>query len=206
MEKSGRWETKKHGDTRLQIFELEDLPWFPLTIRDLATDYLQFMEKRLALHEPVVPLLRYALEESNATRVVDLCSRGGGPVLCVYEALIGCGITVRFTLTDKYPNLPAFRCLAARHPSGILTSGTPLMQPQFREISKDCGPCSTRSITSLRSRRVAYSSARSKRGSRSGSSKFRNAAWLPYSRFSSHFRSAATPFIRPSGGGSCGHT
>ncbi len=55
---------------RLQLFELEDQPWFPRTIRDLATDYLHFIEKRFALHEPVIPLLRDALEESKATRVL----------------------------------------------------------------------------------------------------------------------------------------
>lgn len=33
---------------RLQLFELEDLTWFPHTIRDLATDYLHFMETRFA--------------------------------------------------------------------------------------------------------------------------------------------------------------
>ena len=105
---------------RLQIFELEDLPWFPRTIRDLATDYLHFVGTRFALHEPVIPLLRGALEESNATRVVDLCSGGGGPVLSAYEALIRYGLNVPFTLTDKFPNLRAFRFLAALHPSGIL--------------------------------------------------------------------------------------
>jgi hypothetical protein len=105
---------------RLHIFELEDLPWFPQSIRDLATDYLHFIETRFALHEPVVPLLRGAIEESNATRVLDLCSGGGGPVLSAYEALIDGGVTVHFTLTDKYPNLLAFRRLSALHPSGIL--------------------------------------------------------------------------------------
>jgi hypothetical protein len=105
---------------RLQMFELEDLPWFPRTIRDLATDYLQFMETRFALHKPVVPLLRRALEESNAARIIDLCSGGGGPVLSIYEALIAAGISVPFTLTDKYPNLHAFRRLSSLHPSGIL--------------------------------------------------------------------------------------
>jgi hypothetical protein len=105
---------------RLQMFELEDLPWFPRTIRDLATDYLQFMETRFALHQPVVPLLRRALEASNAACVVDLCSGGGGPVLSIYEALIAGGISIPFTLTDKYPNLHAFRRLSSLHPSGIL--------------------------------------------------------------------------------------
>ena len=104
---------------RVHLIELEDLPWFPPAIRDLATDYLHFMETRFSLHLPVVPLLRQALERSASTRVVDLCSGGGGPVLALYEALIANGVAIHFALTDKYPNLPAFRRLAARHPTGI---------------------------------------------------------------------------------------
>jgi hypothetical protein len=100
---------------RLQLFELEDLAWFPPTIRDLATDYLQFMATRFALHKPMAPVLREALTTSGATHIVDLCSGGGGPVLALYECL-----RVPFTLTDKYPNLPAFRRLSELHPEGIL--------------------------------------------------------------------------------------
>jgi hypothetical protein len=62
---------------RFQLFELEDLPWFPPVIRDLATDYLHFIERRFDLHKPVVTLLRRALEQSTLARVVDLCSGGG---------------------------------------------------------------------------------------------------------------------------------
>ena len=104
---------------RLQLFELEDLPWFPRAIRDPATNHLQFMEKRLALHEPIVPLVRDALERSKARRVVDLCSGAAGCVASVHEALAGDGISLPLTLTDKYPNLLAFRCCSALHPSGV---------------------------------------------------------------------------------------
>ena len=104
---------------RLQMFELEDLSWFPKTIRDLATDYLYFMETRFALHKPVVPLMRHLLEKSGAAHVIDLCSGGGGPVPAIYEALVTEGISVPFTLTDKYPNLSAFRRLSSVHPAGI---------------------------------------------------------------------------------------
>jgi hypothetical protein len=104
---------------RFQLFELEDLPWFPPAIRDLATDYLHFIEKRFHLHKPALPLLRRGLQKSNLTSVVDLCSGGGGPVLALYEDLLAQGVAVQFTLTDKYPNLGAFRRLAHLHPSGI---------------------------------------------------------------------------------------
>ena len=59
---------------RLHLFELEDQPWFPHTIRDFATDYLRFVEAKFALHKPVVPLVRDVLERSGAVQVVDLCS------------------------------------------------------------------------------------------------------------------------------------
>jgi hypothetical protein len=61
---------------RFQLFELEDLSWFPSAIRDLATDYLHFIQRRFDLHKPKVKLLR-ALEQSSQARVVDLCPGGG---------------------------------------------------------------------------------------------------------------------------------
>jgi len=111
---------------RLHLFELEDLAWFPETIRDLATDYLRFVQTRFALHKPIVPLLRDVLSQSGTAHVVDLCSGGGGPVLGVYEALANDGMRVTFTLTDRFPHITAFRDLTALHPSGILYSTDPV--------------------------------------------------------------------------------
>ena len=111
---------------RIHLFELEDQPWFPRTIRDLATDYLRFMEAQFALHKPVVPLLRAVLEQSGSRHVVDLCSGGGGPILAVYEALGADGILAQVTLTDKYPNLDAFRGLSMLYPSGITYAASPV--------------------------------------------------------------------------------
>lgn len=110
---------------RLHLFELEDQPWFPDLIRDLATDYLQFMESRMALHRPVVPLLADALRTSGADTVVDLCAGGGGPVVALKQDLAQAGVPVRFVLTDKYPNLPAFQRLSETH-SGIEGHNAPV--------------------------------------------------------------------------------
>ncbi len=76
---------------RLHLFELEDQPWFPGVVRDLATDYLHFVEIRLALHRPVVGLLLEALRMTKLERVVDLCSGGSGPVLWLHKALADAG-------------------------------------------------------------------------------------------------------------------
>jgi hypothetical protein len=104
---------------RLQLFELEDLTWFPQTIRNLVTDYLQFMDTRFSLHKPAVPVLRTMLENSKTSCVVDLCSGGGGPILSLYEELISDHDQIQFTLTDKYPNIKAFQRLSSQYPSGI---------------------------------------------------------------------------------------
>ena len=100
---------------RFHLFELEDFSWFPNIIRDLATDYLQFMETKMGLHRPVVPVLADALRASGTTTVVDLCAGGGGPVVALQKDMANAGVRARFILTDKFPNLPAFEQLEREH-------------------------------------------------------------------------------------------
>jgi hypothetical protein len=98
---------------RLHLFELEDQSWFPATVRDLATDYLHFVETTFALHRPVLPLLGQALQATKRRHVIDLCSGGGGPIPPLQRDLAAQGIAVSFTLTDRFPNVPAFERVAA---------------------------------------------------------------------------------------------
>jgi hypothetical protein len=119
---------------RYQLFELEDLTWFPQTIRDLATDYLHFMETHFHLHEPIVPILRATLTDAGTTSVIDLCSGGGGPVLALYEALHSDVQGLLFTLTDRYPNTAAFAYLSAQCPAGIHYVAHPV---DATEVPKD---------------------------------------------------------------------
>jgi hypothetical protein len=100
---------------RVHLFELEDQPWFPNIIRDLATDYLQFMETKMKLHRPVVRLLANALRDTRTTTVVDLCAGGGGPVVSLQEEISASGVPVHFILTDRFPNLAAFERLEREH-------------------------------------------------------------------------------------------
>jgi hypothetical protein len=94
---------------RLQLFELEDQPWFPSVVRDLATDYLRFVERRFRLHMHALPILARATQASGAERVIDLCSGGAGPVPALVDELGKAGIGTPFVLTDRFPNLEAFR-------------------------------------------------------------------------------------------------
>jgi hypothetical protein len=98
---------------RYHLFELEDQAWFPSVIRDLATDYLQFIQTRFRFDRALTPIVRRALEEGHATRIVDLCSGGSGPLLLLVKDLAAAGVPVHATLTDLYPNAPAFDQIAA---------------------------------------------------------------------------------------------
>jgi hypothetical protein len=94
---------------RLHLFELEDQSWFPGIVRDLATDYLSFIQKIFRLHRPIVPVLAEALRATDYRQVVDLCSGGGGPVSEIQRALFAAGSKTHITLTDRFPNLRAFQ-------------------------------------------------------------------------------------------------
>src|SRR5207249_589929 len=75
--------------------------------------YLHFMETKCALHRPVAPLLAETLRLTGVQQVIDLCSGGAGPIPELQKALAAEGLSVRFTLTDRFPNIPAFQRIAA---------------------------------------------------------------------------------------------
>lgn len=95
---------------RLHLIEIEDQPWFPSSMRDAVTDYLQFVIALGRPYAPVVPRLLDALKQAQAYRVIDLCSGGGGPWPTLLP-LVSEPITV--CLTDKFPNVRAFQFLQA---------------------------------------------------------------------------------------------
>ena len=99
---------------RFQLLELEDQPWFPRTIRDLATDYLQFVQTWLRIDRAMAPIVRRVMAAGGTTRIVDLCSGGSGPLLQLVGDLASDGLPVTVTMTDLYPNVPAFEEIAAK--------------------------------------------------------------------------------------------
>jgi hypothetical protein len=98
---------------RLHLFELEDQTWFPGTIRDLATDYLHFVQSAASMHRAMLPFLEEALRGGRTTHVVDLCSGGAGPVPAMVRELREKGMPVTATLTDLYPSVAALEHAAA---------------------------------------------------------------------------------------------
>lgn len=93
---------------RMQLVELEDLPWFPAVLRDGGTAYLEFAMRSSGHGALLVPPLERAIAATGATRIVDLCSGGGGPLRIVADALAERGAPLTALLTDRYPNPRAF--------------------------------------------------------------------------------------------------
>lgn len=88
---------------RVHLFELEDQPWLPSSLRAVVTRTLQLMITSFRVYEPAVPLLAKALASSGTNRIVDLCSGSGGPWPRLIALLRSEVPGARVTLTDRFP-------------------------------------------------------------------------------------------------------
>jgi hypothetical protein len=111
---------------RLHLFELEDQPWVPRAVRDGATDVLDFMFERLDAYSGVAPQLEAVLTATGRTRLVDLCSGGGGGTLAMARQLRARGSRVRVTLSDLYPSEAGIARVAALGDARIEYARDPL--------------------------------------------------------------------------------
>ena len=100
---------------RRHLFEWEDQPWFPHAWRNYMTDLLQFTFTKFAWRATKTKdLLGELLDRMATDTIVDLCSGSSGPLVWFRAKLEEeRGRPVHVVLTDKFPNLAAFRALAA---------------------------------------------------------------------------------------------
>ncbi|RPD50203.1 class I SAM-dependent methyltransferase [Hymenobacter sediminis] len=102
---------------RLQLFEFEDLAWFPAVIRAGMMDYLRFMISALETYQPIVPLLLEALRETRNTQLLELGAGAGGGTAGVLRRLQASGLPqAKVLLTDLYPQPAAWQQLQAQTP------------------------------------------------------------------------------------------
>lgn len=94
---------------RVHLFEFEDLAWFPDSVRNYVTDFLQFLTNKANMYKCIIPMLEQAVKDSGKDQIIDLASGGGGGILRLNEALKKEIPNLKITLTDYYPNLDAFR-------------------------------------------------------------------------------------------------
>lgn len=111
---------------RMQLVELEDLPWFPAALRDMATDYLQMMLHVSNPYAAIAPRLRRALDSAGGGQILDIASGGGGPWARLLPLLGADGARVQVTLSDRYPNLAAFEQAARRFPGALSFRSEPV--------------------------------------------------------------------------------
>jgi hypothetical protein len=104
---------------RIQFIELHEQSWIPPTLRNDITDALQCGSQVLKAYAPIFLILQQALEATQSTAIVDLCSGGGGPWLDLSQKLKQNTAAYRICLTDKFPNLVAFENLKAASANGI---------------------------------------------------------------------------------------
>lgn len=101
---------------RMQLVELEDLPWFPAILRDGGTAFLAFAERVSGHGRMLAGPLAEALKATGQTHLIDLCSGSGGPAAVIADELARRGVQVEVTLTDRYPHHAAWAALAEADP------------------------------------------------------------------------------------------
>src|SRR5215510_822849 len=94
---------------RLHLLEIEDQAWCPTLIRDCVTDYLQRVITGANTYAPIAERLRSAVARAAASRIVDLCSGGGGPWPRLEQTFAEHGPSVEILLTDFHPNAGAIK-------------------------------------------------------------------------------------------------
>lgn len=95
-----------------------DQGWFPASLRDPMTDYLETVSVRQGLFDAAVPVLERGLASAPVQALVDLGSGGGGPLPHLRALLAQRGLHPRVVLTDRYPSARA-RARAAGHGGGV---------------------------------------------------------------------------------------
>jgi len=100
---------------RIHLFEFEDLTWFPNVIRVGGTDYLRYLLLATDVYKPLIPLISESLLKTNETRIIDLCSGGGGYIERLFESLSESSTDkLSIVLTDKFPNHEAYNVIRSR--------------------------------------------------------------------------------------------
>ncbi len=99
---------------RIHLFEFEDQKWFPYFLRNYGTDFLQFLSNKTKMYKPILPIIEKGLQKGKTNQIVDLGSGGGGGLIWLNSELKKNVPDLKITLTDLYPNIPAFKLTAAK--------------------------------------------------------------------------------------------
>ncbi|MGA9523143.1 MAG: class I SAM-dependent methyltransferase [Myxococcaceae bacterium] len=125
---------------RIHFYESIDIPGCPQVIRDGITDWVRFMLNTHKAFDALAPRLREAMKRAGTSRILDLCSGGGGPWLTLEKALSKTG-PVDVLLSDFYPNATGFKFTLESsrgnlrvHPTPVDAMNAPADLEGFRTI------------------------------------------------------------------------
>lgn len=112
---------------RLQLFEFNDSPYAPASLRDLIVETLSVLLDRVGAIRSVAPVVSQFLEESGTDQVLDLCAGAGGPAALLCQAMQDLGVTPPHILeTDLFPRPGAWQRAATAFPEHIDFIETPV--------------------------------------------------------------------------------
>lgn len=94
---------------RIQLPELQDMGWFPTSMRSYVTDSHRAMAERWNLFGPAAPTLVRGLLLSGQDTVLDLSAGSGGPWATLAPVVAEAVPNLQVTLADRTPNEPAMR-------------------------------------------------------------------------------------------------
>jgi hypothetical protein len=91
--------------SRIHLFEFNDQAWLPDFMTAWMTRVLHICHEETEDGKVWAPKLLELIHRSGQSKIVDLCSGGGGPVLQMARVLRNdFGVDVHVTLTDLIPN------------------------------------------------------------------------------------------------------
>lgn len=186
---------------RVQLFEFEDLPWFPQVVRECMTDFLSFLGRRgRAVYGGFAEHLADALRATGESEILDLCSGGGGPAIAIAELLRErMASPLALVLTDLYPNLPRLERARAEgrgqvtyHERPVDATAVPDSLPGFRLICN-----AFHHLSPDAARKCLADAVRQRRGIAIVEMVDRSATSVFGVTFGTSTLLAVTPFIRP---------
>ena len=89
---------------RIQLFEFEDQPWFPDTLRISLTRLIMVLHKLTGLSPIIKRELDDLMQKSNQRKVIDMGSGAGGAMEDVHQLYINSNEPIEILLSDLYPN------------------------------------------------------------------------------------------------------
>lgn len=106
---------------RIHLVEIEDLHWFPDSLRQCMTRLIIVMHRLLGSQHELAELISRALNHANKPAIIDLCSGSGGPMIEVFNILKTQTRlqNLTLTLTDLYPHQETADRINSEGDSGI---------------------------------------------------------------------------------------